>query len=112
LRVHGPQRDVSTDGPTDGPTDGTRWVGGYVHQIAGMMYVTSHPSDDRDSAGPRSWWTPGRVLGGLTSVRRRSPLVGAGDAGRQGVGIDLHRRRSVIVRMDEPGRRPDMVRID
>jgi transposase len=32
--------------------------------------------------------------------------------GRQIVGIDLHRRRSVIVRMDEAGQRLDTVRID
>src|SRR3954465_1373667 len=32
--------------------------------------------------------------------------------GRQGVGIDLHRHRSVIVRMSEAGERLDSVRID
>ena len=32
--------------------------------------------------------------------------------GQQIVGIDLHRRRSVIVRMDEAGNRLDTVRID
>ena len=32
--------------------------------------------------------------------------------GRQIVGIDLHRRRSVMVRMDEAGNRLDTVRID
>lgn len=32
--------------------------------------------------------------------------------GRQIVGIDLHRRRTVIVRMDEAGNRLDTVRID
>ena len=32
--------------------------------------------------------------------------------GRQFVGIDLHRRRSVIVRMTEAGERLDVVRID
>ncbi len=33
-------------------------------------------------------------------------------AGRQFVGIDLHRRRSVLVRMSEAGQRLDVVRID
>jgi hypothetical protein len=32
--------------------------------------------------------------------------------GRQIVGIDLHRRRSVIVRIDQAGNRLDTVRID
>jgi hypothetical protein len=32
--------------------------------------------------------------------------------GKQIVGIDLHRRRSVIVRMTEAGERLDVVRID
>ena len=32
--------------------------------------------------------------------------------GRQYVGIDLHRRRSVIVRMTEDGRKLETVRID
>ena len=32
--------------------------------------------------------------------------------GRQVVGIDLHRRRSVIVRMSEAGQRLEAVRID
>jgi hypothetical protein len=32
--------------------------------------------------------------------------------GSQIVGIDLHRRRSVIVRMDQAGQRLDTVRID
>ncbi len=32
--------------------------------------------------------------------------------GRQYVGVDLHRRRSVIVRMASDGRRLGMVRID
>src|SRR5215510_1176905 len=46
-------------------------------------------------------------------LRRRRPLVDAGYDGRQIVGIDLHRRRSVIVRMDaDTGQRLDTVRID
>jgi transposase len=36
----------------------------------------------------------------------------AGDDGPQFVGIDLHRRRSVIVRMDQAGNKLDRVRID
>jgi hypothetical protein len=35
-----------------------------------------------------------------------------GYAGRQFVGIDLHRRRSVIVRMTEAGQRLETVRIE
>jgi hypothetical protein len=31
--------------------------------------------------------------------------------GRQGVGMDLHRRRSVLVRMTGDGRKPETVRI-
>jgi transposase len=42
------------------------------------------------------------MLGVLTSTRRRRPLMEA-YAGRQFVGMDLHRRRSVIVRMTEAG---------
>jgi transposase len=38
--------------------------------------------------------------------------VDAEYAGRQFVGIDLHRRRSVIVRMTETGQRLETVRID
>src|SRR5215218_7182427 len=38
--------------------------------------------------------------------------VDAEYAGRQFVGIDLHRRRSVLVRMSEAGQRLDVVRID
>src|SRR4051812_31902429 len=44
--------------------------------------------------------------------RRRRPHMSAEYDGRQIVGIDLHRRRSVIVRMDEAGQRLDTVRID
>src|SRR5216110_386610 len=44
--------------------------------------------------------------------RRRRPHMSAEYDGQQIVGIDLHRRRSVIVRMDEAGNRLDTVRID
>src|ERR687889_284177 len=44
--------------------------------------------------------------------RRRRPHMSAEYDGRQVVGIDLHRRRSVIVRMTEAGERLGSVRID
>src|SRR3954453_16063435 len=44
--------------------------------------------------------------------RRRRPHMSAEYDGPQIVGIDLHRRRSVIVRMDQAGQRLDTVRID
>jgi hypothetical protein len=50
------------------------------------------------------------MLGLLMSLRRRRPLVEA-YAGRQFVGIDLHRRRSVIVRMAGGGEVLETVRI-
>jgi len=39
-------------------------------------------------------------------------LVGQGYCGRQFVGIDLHRRRSVFVRMTAEGERLGMARVD
>jgi transposase len=50
------------------------------------------------------------MLGVLTSTTKEAPVSG-GYAGRQYVGIDLHRRRSVIVRMSEAGERLESVRI-
>jgi transposase len=50
------------------------------------------------------------MLGVLTSTRRRRPLV-EGYAGKQFVGIDLHRRRSVIVRTTAAGEVLESVRI-
>jgi transposase len=50
------------------------------------------------------------MLGVLTSSRRRRPLV-EGYAGQQFVGIDLHRRRSVIVRMTAAGEVLESTRI-
>jgi transposase len=50
------------------------------------------------------------MLGVLTSTTKEAPVSG-GYAGRQYVGIDLHRRRSVIVRMTEAGERLETVRI-
>src|SRR5512142_1958629 len=44
-------------------------------------------------------------------ARRRRPLVNEYD-GRQYVGIDLHRRRSVIVQMTPDGQRLATTRID
>src|SRR3954451_7833968 len=49
--------------------------------------------------------------GGAHVSRRRRPLV-EGYAQRQFVGIDLHRRRSVIVRMTAAGERLETVRIE
>src|SRR5215468_7904218 len=50
-------------------------------------------------------------LGCLRPSRRRRPLVDDYD-GPQVVGVDLHRRRSVIVRMTQAGQVLDTVRID
>ncbi|WP_203791654.1 hypothetical protein, partial [Paractinoplanes rishiriensis] len=44
--------------------------------------------------------------------RRRRPHMSAEYDGPQIVGIDLHRRRSVIVRMDQAGQRLASCRID
>jgi hypothetical protein len=52
------------------------------------------------------------MLGVLTSDDEGGPTMEAEYDGRQIVGIDLHRRRSVIVRMTEAGERLDSVRID
>jgi transposase len=51
---------------------------------------------------------------GLFTVpfRRRRPLVNEEYVGRQFVGIDLHRHRSVLVRMTESGERLGGVRIN
>src|SRR5246127_2352768 len=51
------------------------------------------------------------MLGVLTLLRRRRPLVSEVYAGRQFVGMDLHRRRSVLVRMSETGEHLETVRI-
>ncbi|MFC6023839.1 transposase [Plantactinospora solaniradicis] len=56
--------------------------------------------------------TPGGRLGVLTSDDEGGPTMEAEYDGQQIVGIDLHRRRSVIVRMTEAGERLDSVRID
>src|SRR4030095_2046448 len=52
------------------------------------------------------------MLGVLTSSDEGGPTMQAAYDGRQIVGIDLHRRRSVIVRMSETGERLDQSRID
>jgi hypothetical protein len=46
---------------------------------------------------------PGGMLGVLTSFDEGGPTMQAEYDGRKVVGIDLHRRRSVIVRMTRPG---------
>src|SRR3954469_4918116 len=51
------------------------------------------------------------MLGGLTSIDSRRPLMSEQYAGRQIVGIDLHRRRSVLVRMTETGEALETMRI-
>jgi transposase len=51
------------------------------------------------------------MLGVLTLLRRRRPLVSEVYAGQQFVGMDLHRRRSVLVRMSETGEHLETVRI-
>src|SRR4029453_9133883 len=53
------------------------------------------------------------MLGVLTTFHGEGgPTMQAAYDGRQIVGIDLHRRRSVIVRMSETGERLDQTRID
>jgi hypothetical protein len=54
-----------------------------------------------------------RAILELFTVRfgRRRPLVNEAYGGRQFVGMDLHRRRSVLVRMTESGEHLDAVRI-
>jgi len=51
------------------------------------------------------------MLGVLTSISTKEAPVSGSYEGRQVVGIDLHRRRSVIVRMTEDGRPLESVRI-
>jgi transposase len=51
------------------------------------------------------------MLGVLTPTTKEAP-VSEDYAGRQVVGIDLHRRRSVIARMTEAGEQLETVRID
>src|SRR4051794_37311795 len=50
------------------------------------------------------------MLGVLTSTTREAPVSKAYE-GKQIVGIDLHRRRSVLVRMTEAGERLETIRI-
>jgi transposase len=52
------------------------------------------------------------MLGVLKSHDEGGPTMDAGYDGRQVVGIDLHRRRSVLLRMTESGERLGSVRID
>src|SRR4051795_10704341 len=56
--------------------------------------------------------TPRRDARGAHVVRQGGPTMQAEYDGRQVVGIDLHRRRSVIVRMTEAGEKLGAVRID
>jgi len=52
------------------------------------------------------------MLGGAHNVTLREAPVNGDYDGRQYVGVDLHRRRSVIVRMTPDGERLGWVRID
>ena len=54
---------------------------------------------------------PGFMLGVAHAVRFEEAPVSGQYAGRQIVGMDLHRRRSVLVRMTESGQRLETVRI-
>ena len=54
---------------------------------------------------------PERMLGGAHNVTLREAPVNGDYDGRQYVGIDLHRRRSVIVRMTPEGEQLGWVRI-
>ena len=51
------------------------------------------------------------IIGVLTSVSTKEAPVSGDYDGRQYVGMDLHRRRSVLVRMTEAGERLETVRI-
>jgi spore germination protein GerM len=51
------------------------------------------------------------MLGVLTFPTLKEAPVSESYAGRQSVGIDLHRRRSVLVRMTEAGETLESVRI-
>src|SRR3712207_6556332 len=75
------------------PSDGYSWES----PLDGMKERGLAPRDSRRDAR------------GAHVERRRRPHMCAEYDGRQVVGIDLHRRRSVIVRMDEAGHRLDTV---
>jgi hypothetical protein len=60
--------------------------------------------------GLRSSCVPRRMLGVLTSNTTKEAPVSTDYACEQYVGIDLHRRRSVIVRMSKEGERLETVR--
>src|ERR1700750_1198402 len=63
-----------------------------------------------EGAGLRSW----RMLEvgkASVSTRQGRPTMTEAYDGRQVVGMDLHRRRSVLVRMTEDGRKLETVRI-
>ena len=55
---------------------------------------------------------PGGMLGVLKSHDEGGPTMDAAYDGRQVVGIDLHRHRSVLLRMTESGERLGSVRIE
>src|SRR5918911_2162842 len=55
---------------------------------------------------------PGGMLGVLKSHDEGGPTMDAAYDGRQVVGIDLHRHRSVLLRMTESGEQLGTVRID
>ena len=54
---------------------------------------------------------PSAMLGVLTSFTTKEAPVSEFYEGRQFVGMDLHRRRSVMVRMTETGEHLETVRI-
>ena len=56
-----------------------------------------------------SWVAPAGAGGAHVNTTKEAPV--SRYDGRQFVGIDLHRNRSVIVRQDEAGQRLGMVRI-
>ena len=72
--------------------------------------ITCHRSDAHEGAGPplpvKVPLSRSRLGSARSSTRREAPM------GKEYVGIDLHRRRSVIYRMDEAGEKIDCVRID
>jgi Transposase IS66 family len=67
------------------------------------------PADAMKGRGLRSLWVPSKTRV-LTFYDKGGPCE-EGYAGKQIVGIDLHRRRSVLVRMSEDGQKLETSRI-
>ena len=73
--------------------------------------MTESVSDAMKERGLRSSCRPGRMLGVFTLFHDEEAPVNEFYEGQQFVGMDLHRRRSVLVRMTETGEHLETVRI-